>query len=134
MRILSLDKFFFLMYNYFCWFSEIISFSIAGSQNLICGYGEIGIRTRFRFWRSNPCRFNSCYPHQCGAPVGSFASQFFWDANCFSAHESYLFRTGSTFKSPIIRAFFFCIPLFLPWYQVMERKTCISYVYLKTPC
>ena len=30
----------------------------------MCGYGEIGIRTRFRFWRSNPCRFNSCYPHQ----------------------------------------------------------------------
>lgn len=33
-------------------------------KNLICGYGGTGRRTRFRFWRRDPCRFDSCYPHQ----------------------------------------------------------------------
>ena len=34
-----------------------------GTKIILCGYGGIGRRTRFRFWRSNPYRFKSCYPY-----------------------------------------------------------------------
>ena len=30
----------------------------------VSGYGGIGRRTRFRFWRVPPCRFKSCYPQE----------------------------------------------------------------------
>lgn len=30
-------------------------------------YGGTGRRTRFRFWRRDPCRFDSCYSHQSSA-------------------------------------------------------------------
>ena len=32
-------------------------------------YGGTGRRTRFRFWRRDPCRFDSCYSHHNRTPI-----------------------------------------------------------------
>ena len=54
---------------------------LGNRAKLICGYGGIGRRARFRFSCQQTCRFNSCYPHDIKralgtySPKGSFSSR-----------------------------------------------------------